>query len=105
MALKKMNKKQKRDIFYALTLVTQLGITMLVPIFICTGFGIWLMKSANNPLIVIFFSFFGFAVAFRNAYVLVSKMFINDKGQEDTEYEYFKKLEQERNKRLDKRPR
>lgn len=105
MSVNKISKKEKKNIVYALTLVSHIGISMLVPIFLCTYFGIWMMKHVNNPLIVVFFSFFGFAVAFRNVYVLVSKMFVKDKEKEDAEYEYFKKMEEERIERLGKKPR
>jgi ATP synthase protein I len=102
MSVNKINKREKKKIVYALTMVTQIGITMLVPIFMCIFLGIWLMKYVDNPLVIVFFSFFGFAVAFRNTYILVSRMFIKDKEKEDAEYEYFKKMEQERIDRLGK---
>ena len=78
---------------------------MLVPIFLCTYIGMWLMKYVNNPLVVLFSVIFGFVVSFRNVYVLVRTMYIKDKEKEDIEYEYFKKMEEERNRRLDKGPR
>ena len=98
----KLKKEEKKRIVYALTLVTQLGISMIVPIFLCTVIGIWIMEYVNNELIVLFAVLFGFIVAFRNVYIMVRSMYSKDKEKEDLEYEYYKKMEEERNKRLGK---
>ena len=98
----KLKKEEKKRIVYALTLVTQLGISMIVPIFLCTVIGIWIMEYVNNELIVLFAVLFGFIVAFSNVYIMVRSMYSKDKEKEDLEYEYYKKMEEERNKRLGK---
>ena len=48
-----MAKKKKYDktVFQALAMVTQFGINMLVPIFICTFIGIWLDKKFGTSYI------------------------------------------------------
>ena len=50
-----MAKKKKYDktVFQALAMVTQFGINMLVPIFICTFIGIWLDKKCGTSYIMI----------------------------------------------------
>lgn len=56
-----MAKKKKYDktVFQALAMVTQFGINMLVPIFICTFIGIWLDKKFGTSYIMIILFFVG----------------------------------------------
>lgn len=102
MAIKKLDKKEKNNIVYGLMLVTQVGITMMVPIVLCLLIGKWIMKYVNNPLVVLFAVLFGIIVGFRNVYVLVMSTYRKDKEKEDAEYEYYKSMEEERKKRLGK---
>ena len=103
MSLKKLDRKEKKDIVYGLMLVTQVGISMMVPIILCLFIGKWIMKYVDNPLVVLFAVLFGIIVGFRNVYVLVmSTSYSKDKEKEDAEYEYYKKMEDERKKRLGK---
>ena len=39
MSLKKLDRKEKKDIVYGLMLVTQVGISMMVPIILCLFIG------------------------------------------------------------------
>ena len=63
-----MAKKKKYDktVFQALAMVTQFGINMLVPIFICTFIGIWLDKKCGTSYI----------------YLMARKVY-KDKGKDD----------------------
>lgn len=48
--------KFNRNVYQTLTLITQFGINMLVPIFICSFLGIFLdNKLGTNFLVIIFF--------------------------------------------------
>ena len=102
MSLKKLDRKEKKDIVYGLMLVTQVGISMMVPIILCLFIGKWIMKYVDNPLVVLFAVLFGIIVGFRNVYVLVMSTYSKDKEKEDAEYEYYKKMQDERKKRLGK---
>ena len=102
MALRKINKNEKKGIVYGLMLITQVGISMIVPILLCLFIGLWIMKYINNPLVVLFAIIFGMIVGFRNIYVMVMSIYGKDKEKEDAEYEYYKDMEEERKKRLGK---
>ena len=79
-----MAKKKKYDktVFQALAMVTQFGINMLVPIFICTFIGIWLDKKCGTSYIKIILFFVGALAGFRNIYLMARKVY-KDKGKDD----------------------
>lgn len=59
----------KGSVFRTFALITQLGISILVPVLLCTFFGSWLEKKISFPvfipLVVI-----GVLAGMRNAYIL-----------------------------------
>lgn len=73
----------RRDVYKTLALVTQLGISVLAPIFLCVFAGIMIEKyfhvSLLIPLLIL-----GILAGFRNMYVLAKRMIDhNDKGKKD----------------------
>ena len=55
-----------------LALISQLGLMMVIPIFLCLFIGIWLDKKiGTNGLFVIIFLIIGVLAAFRNLFVIV----------------------------------
>ena len=98
-----MSKKDKNNIGYMLILITQIGISMIVPIALCTYLGILVNRFiVGNAICVLFFIIFGIVVAFRNTYILVKNTFIDDVEKENKEIKYYKDMEDERKKRLGK---
>ena len=79
-----MAKKKKYDktVFQALAMVTQFGINMLVPIFICTFIGIWLDKKCGTSYIMIILFFVGALAGFRNIFLMARKVY-KDIGKDD----------------------
>lgn len=70
-----MNKKQKKDhmVWDALVMVFQFGINMLVPIFICTLFGVWLGNKLDRDWIAIPLFFIGAVAGGQNVYRMAKK--------------------------------
>lgn len=63
------------SIIKSLSLVSQIGILMATPIFMCTLFGYWLdTKLGTQGLFLILFILVGVYAAFRNLFVTVLKM-------------------------------
>lgn len=64
-------KKNKYDssVYRSLALITQFGINMLVPIFLCTFLGIFLDKKLGTNFIVVILFFLGAAAGARNIYI------------------------------------
>ena len=78
--------KQNRDVAKALMLVTQLGVNMLVPIFLCLFVGQWLDKKLGTQFITIVFIFVGILTAYRNFYVVLKPMLKGKKEKADEEF-------------------
>jgi len=67
--------KYNKNVYKSLTLVTQFGINMLVPIFLCTFAGIYIDKwfSTNYWCVLLFFV--GALAGYRNIYVFAKKIY------------------------------
>ncbi len=66
--------KQDKNIFRYLTLITQFGIYMLVPIFMCSFAGIYLDRWLGTSFFMVILFFVGALAGFRNIYVLSVKL-------------------------------
>lgn len=66
--------KVDKSVFRYLTLITQFGINMLVPIFLCSFAGIFLDRKFGTSFFMVFLFFIGALAGFRNIYVLARKM-------------------------------
>ena len=74
-----MNRTDK-SVFKALAMVTQFGINMLVPVFICVFAGMKLDEWLGTSFIVVILFFLGAAAGFRNIYIM-SKDIYGNKGE------------------------
>ena len=75
--------KYKRTVYHSLALITQFGINMLVPIFLCTFVGIFLDRLCNTTFIVIILFFLGAAAGFRNVYIFAKKIYERPTERDD----------------------
>lgn len=75
-------KKENRQVWEALILVFQFGISMIVPILLCTFLGVWLDKKLNTGWIVVVLFFVGALAGFTNIYKLVRRMIKDDQQRE-----------------------
>lgn len=62
--------KNNRAVFQMLSLITQLGITMLTSIFLCMAIGLWIDKTFNTHLFILFL-LLGIGGGFRGVYILI----------------------------------
>lgn len=91
-------KKENRSIAKALVLITQLGLNILVTIFLCVWFGSFLDRQFGTGFWMIIFLFLGIAAAYRNAYVITKIFYAKQKEREDREAAYWEGLKEEREK-------
>lgn len=80
MYLKKNNLKEgtavkKKNVFQSLVLVTQFGITMLVPILLCTLIGAYIGEKFSVPIITVPLFLIGALAGFRNVYIMAKKTY------------------------------
>ena len=77
-----MNRKN-RSTFKALAMITQFGINMLVPIFLCVFLGIKADKLFGTSFMVIVMFFLGAAAGFRNTYIMSKEIYGDHKGKKE----------------------
>ena len=75
-----MGKNQK--IFQYLTLILQFGLNMIVPIFMCTMFGVWLGRKYGIPVITVPLFIVGALAGFTNIFKMAKKIY-GQGGSED----------------------
>ena len=67
--------KNKRSVFRSLVLVTQFGISMLVPILLCTMLGAYIGEKFSIPIITVPLFIIGALAGFRNVYIMAKKTY------------------------------
>lgn len=73
--------KYDKEVYRSLTLITQFGINMLVPIFLCTFLGIFIDKKLGTNFIVIIMFFLGALAGARNIYIFSKSIYDKSKGK------------------------
>lgn len=63
----------KKSVYKTLAMISQVGISMIVPVLLCTYAGIWLEKRFDFPFTVIFI-LLGVLAGARNVIVIVKRM-------------------------------
>lgn len=77
--------KYHRNVYRCLVLITQFGISMLVPIFLCSFLGIFLDRRFGTQFWMILLFFAGAAAGFRNIYRMAKNIY--EKKSEKDRYE------------------
>lgn len=70
-----------KGIYRNLTLITQISLYVMVPIFLCTGIGIWLENKTGLPLTIVFL-IIGILSGARTGYVSVMEIIRSDEKEE-----------------------
>ncbi len=69
---------KNRKVFQCLTLILQFGLTMIVPIFMCTMLGVWLGKKYGISWITVPLFILGALAGFTNIFKLAKKIYGQD---------------------------
>ncbi len=69
--------KDSKIVAKSLAMISQVGISMLVPIFLCCMLGLYLEKQFSFPAFVPLF-FLGALAGMRNVYVMISAIYKED---------------------------
>lgn len=67
----------KKSVYKALAMISQVGIAMLVPIFLCCMLGLFLEDRFSLPAFIPLF-FLGALAGMRNVYVMLSAIYKED---------------------------
>lgn len=84
--------KSNRSLIKALAMITQIGLSMLTPIFLCVFGGRWLDETFQTKYWLIILLILGVLAAFRNVFYLTKSFYAKDKEREDAELQYFESL-------------
>ncbi len=92
--------KKNNKIARSFLMISQVGITILVPVFLCVYLGIKLNEWFDTIYFVPVFLILGMGAAVRNVYQLTKALYVGDKKKEDAELAYIENLKKagERNK-------
>lgn len=74
--------KYHKKVYRCLTLITQFGISMLVPIFLCSFLGIFLDRKFGTQFCMIILFFVGALAGFRNIYHMAGTIY-KEKSEKD----------------------
>ena len=74
--------KFRRIVFQSLAMVTQFGINMLVPIFLCSFLGLFIDEKFGTDFWFILLFFLGAIVGFRNVYIFAKRIY-SEKSERD----------------------
>jgi F0F1-type ATP synthase assembly protein I len=72
-------KKYKGSVYQSLAVITQFGINMLVPIFLCSFVGFFIDRKFGTGFWFVLLFFVGALAGFRNIYILAKKIYEGDK--------------------------
>ncbi|MBC5713875.1 AtpZ/AtpI family protein [Roseburia sp. BX1005] len=77
--------KYKKNVYQSIAMITQFGINMIVPIFMCTLLGVYIGKKFDMMIIVIPLFIIGALAGFRNVYIMAKKIF-EQESDRDTKH-------------------
>ena len=77
--------KYKKNVYQSMVMITQFGINMIVPIFLCTMLGIFLGKKWDAPIVIIPLFILGALAGGRNIYRMSKKIF-EQESDRDTKH-------------------
>lgn len=85
-------KKENREVFRALGLLSQVGITLLTTVFLCIFIGYKMDEKLGTSFWFPIWLILGLIAGIRNIYGLVKRFYIKDKEKEDKELQYYESL-------------
>lgn len=89
--------KADKKVLKGIVMISQIGISMLVPIVLCIYLGRRLDDRFLTEYFTIILSILGIAAAYRNVYRLTKSFYIKDKAREDALLSYMKDTSSEKN--------
>lgn len=78
--------KYGRNVYHALTMITQFSINVLVPIFLCSFIGMYIDEKLGTSYWMILLFFAGALAGFRNIFVFARRIYTME-SKSDTSYE------------------
>lgn len=83
----------RKEVFRSLSMISQIGVSVMVPVFLCVFIGVTIDKYFNTSTLLIFL-FLGIGAGMRNAYILAMKV-MSENVREKEEADKKKRKERE----------
>ncbi|MFI3176265.1 MAG: AtpZ/AtpI family protein [Eubacteriales bacterium] len=83
--------KYEKKVYHSLALITQFGINMLVPIFLCSFLGMYIDRKLETGCFMIILFFVGSLAGFRNILVFAKKIYQEDGDVRQRDYKKHKR--------------
>ncbi len=83
---------KNRKVIKSIVMVTQISISMMVPIFLCAALGVWLDRLFNTQVCFLVLVFIGIGASFRNLYILTKSFYSDDIKKEHDRLKYIQEL-------------
>lgn len=77
--------KYRKNVYQSLTMIMQFGISMIVPILLCTAAGAYIGDKLGMPIIAVPLFLIGALAGFRNIYVMAKRIF-EQESDRDTKH-------------------
>lgn len=81
-----------KKIIRSFAMITQIGVCMMVPIFLCAWLGVWLNRLLHTDIAFVLMLILGIGAAFRNVYILTKSFYMADMRKEHAQLEYIQSL-------------
>lgn len=81
-----------KKIIRSFTMITQISVCMLVPIFLCVWIGVWLNRLLHTEIAFVVMLIVGIGAAFRNVYIVTKAFYMSDMRKEHQQLEYIQSL-------------
>lgn len=94
--------KYKKSVYRSLTLITQFGINMLVPIFLCTMAGVYIGRKFSIDWITIPLFAIGALAGFRSIFIMAKRIYSDTEEKTSRYSSVHKGKESGRNSESDK---
>lgn len=86
--------KKERKILRCFAMISQISISMMVPIFLCAWIGWWLNRQFHTQIWFLIMVFIGIGAAFRNVYIITRSFYSEDLRKEQERLQYIQDLKE-----------
>ena len=83
-----------KKVLRSFAMISQIGISMMVPVFLCGVIGYWLNNWLNQDVLFLLLLFIGLGDSFRYLFFLTSSFYAADLKKEQEQAEYMKNLKE-----------
>ena len=83
---------KSRKVIKSIAMITQISVSMMVPIFLCAALGVWLNRLFNTQACFLVLVFIGIGASFRNLYILTKSFYSADMKKEHDRLKYIQDL-------------